>query len=75
MSETNMSEAELKQFREISKRIGYGVWKYNFSSAHPDATNEERAKAWDEARESQVKAGKRALRALEKDGYKIVKSD
>lgn len=69
--ENKMTETEAKEFREAAKQIAYGVWKHNFRIANPQASDEERKKAWDEAREVQVKAGKKALQALQKAGFAV----
>lgn len=69
-----MSDEEAKEFREIAKQIGYTFWKHSFSISNPSATVEDRALAWDSARETQVKATKRALQELHKAGLIVTKT-
>lgn len=68
------SEAEAKEFREIGKLIGFGVWKHSYRISNPTATAEERSKAWEEVRETQIKAGRKALKALKDAGFTVAKA-
>lgn len=72
-AEPKMTEAEAKEFRELAKVVGYSVWKYNFHLANPKATADELKSAWEAARESQGKAGRKAVLALKKSGFNITK--
>ncbi len=72
-SEPKMTEAEAKEFREIAKIVGYGVWKYEFNRSNPNASPEEMKAAWEAARDAQIKAGKKAVLALKKSGFVVTK--
>ena len=63
---------EARGNKTINRLIGWGAWLANFKKAHPDATKKEIAAAWQEVRGDQIRAGGRAVKALEKQGFRIV---
>lgn len=60
--------------RRAVKRLAFHVWRQDWRKANPEGTPEQRKAAWAEAaREERRKLGK-ALRLLEKRGFKLVEA-
>lgn len=63
---------EKQQRTRIGRTIGRGVWVVGYNAENPKATNEERKAAWKEVRQDFSKIGRKAHKALEKNGFMIV---
>jgi len=49
--------------------VAYTVWLQSYRAANPKATDEERKAAWNAAKKDQLRAGRRALKALARKGF------
>lgn len=61
-----------ENMREMARVIAWGNWLANFKADNPTATEEEINAAWKVVRDTQIMAGRRAIKALDKAGYAIV---
>ncbi len=57
---------------DVSRAIGRGVWLTGYNSEFPDATGADRKLAWKEARKDFTKIGLKALKSIEKNGFKVI---
>lgn len=60
--------------RRAGRTIGRGVWLAGFQEEYPDATREDTQKAWGEVRADFTKIGMRALKTLERGGFRVVEA-
>jgi len=56
----------------VGRTIVRSVWLTGYKVEFPEATTEERKLAWKEARKDFTKIGLKALKTLEKTGYKVI---
>ncbi|MCJ7874675.1 hypothetical protein Q4577_02430 [Marinovum sp. 2_MG-2023] len=63
--------AEQKTRRRVARTIARNFWRVEFKAANPGASKEELNAAWKSARKASTKAGRAAIRALEKSGFTI----
>ena len=68
----NAPTPEHKVRMRVARTIARSVWQTGYNAEHPDATNEEKKAAWNDARKDFTKVGMRALKTLEKTGYEVV---
>ena len=67
-AKTPLSEDQ-KIRRRMARAIGRTIWRAEFKATYPQASKEDLNRAWGEARSMATKAGMRAVKALEKEGY------
>ena len=63
---------EEKALRKATKMLAFNSWRQEWRAANPEGTREQRKEAWDKVRKAETKNARRALKALEKGGYKLV---
>ena len=66
---------EQKARRKATRLIGFTEWRQTWRTANPEATKEERKKAWAAARKASTKSARKTLKALEKGGFKVVTAE
>jgi hypothetical protein len=67
------TEGQMKELQQLSRVVGYNIWKLGFRDGNPGATDEEVKLAWENARDTHSVFGKKVVLSLEKAGYVIQK--
>ena len=68
-------DAEVKLRRKAAQAIAFETWRQDWRRAHPEATRAERDAAWEIVRGDELKKARRALAALDRAGFKVVRAE
>lgn len=63
---------EQKAARRAARRLAFQTWRQEWKAANPNGTSEERKAAWSTAMTAEIRKARKALRGLEKGGFKVV---
>ena len=69
------ADAEVKLRRKAAQAIAFEIWRQDWRRANPDASRDDREKAWEEARSGELKKARRVLAALERGGFRVVRDE
>ena len=67
-------DPETRLKRKAAQAIAFETWKQDWRRDHPKASREERKAAWDAVRGEEIKKGRRAIAALERGGFRVVRA-
>ena len=67
------TDPELKLRRKAAQAIAFELWRQDWRRDHPEASRAERDRAWDAVRSAELKKARRALAALERSGFRVVR--
>ena len=57
---------------KIARKLAYGGWLSLVKMDNPGISKEDIAARWQDEKDRQIRYGRKALKALEKSGYKVV---
>ena len=77
MSESDakaVTDPEMRVRRKAARAIGYALWRHDWRKDHPEAGRDEMDAAWEAAKAEEMKKARRALSALEREGFDVVEA-
>lgn len=74
-TEKKMATPEQKASRRAAKILAFHSWRQDWAAANPSGTRQERKEAWAAVSRPEVRKARKALKRLEKSGYKLVAAE
>lgn len=74
-TEKKIATPEQKASRRAAKILAFHAWQQDWAASNPSGTKEERKEAWVAVSGPEMRKARKALKRLEKGGYKLVPAE
>lgn len=66
---------EQTAIRKAVRLVAYTAWLQDFRDSNPDATQDQRKLAWEEAKKDELRKGRKIIKALKRKGYELTRPE
>lgn len=61
--------------RKAVRLVAYTAWLQDFRASNPNATEDQRKVAWEEAKKGELRKGRKIINALKQKGYDLTRPE